>query len=64
MFWKLFGSDRRVEEALEQSVGYDISPNEISAGVLQMPANSDQLKLMPDPVPTPYYFTASWTEAK
>jgi hypothetical protein len=34
MFWKLFGSERRVQEALEQSVGYDISPN-----VLRFPAN-------------------------
>lgn len=34
MFWKLFGSERRVQEALEQSVGYDISPN-----ILRFPAN-------------------------
>lgn len=27
MFWKLFGSEERVQQALEQSVGYDISPN-------------------------------------
>jgi hypothetical protein len=27
MFWNLFSSERRVQEALDQSVGYDISPN-------------------------------------
>lgn len=27
MLWKLFGSEQRVQEALEQSIGYDISPN-------------------------------------
>jgi hypothetical protein len=31
MFWKLFSSERRVQEALDQSVGYDISPNVIKA---------------------------------
>lgn len=36
MFWKLFGSERKVQEALEQSIGYDISPK-----TLPMPANSD-----------------------
>jgi hypothetical protein len=29
MFWNLFSSERRVQEALDQSVGYDISPNVI-----------------------------------
>jgi hypothetical protein len=27
MLWKLFGSEQRVQQALEQSTGYDISPN-------------------------------------
>ena len=38
MLWKLFGSDQRVQEALEQSIGYDISPNIIPR---LPPANSD-----------------------
>lgn len=38
MLWKLFGSERRVQEALEQSVGYDISPNILRAA----PANNDR----------------------
>ena len=37
MIWKIFGSDLRVEEALEKSTGYNISPNVI----LPIPANSD-----------------------
>ena len=27
MFWKLFSSEERVQKALDQSVGYGISPN-------------------------------------
>jgi hypothetical protein len=30
MFWKFFSSKQRVEEALDQSVGYDISPNNLT----------------------------------
>jgi hypothetical protein len=26
-FWELFGSDEKVEEAIERSVGYDLSPD-------------------------------------
>src|SRR5579863_5735474 len=37
MFWKLLGSERRVQEALDQSTGYDISPDFVA----RMPANSD-----------------------
>lgn len=58
MLWKLFGSERAVQEALEQSVGYDISPNVIAphaaSPVLQMPANLDQ------PQQSSFYFTATW----
>jgi hypothetical protein len=36
MFWKIFGSERKVQEAVEKSVDYDISPKTI-----QMPANTD-----------------------
>lgn len=39
MLWKLFGSKNAVENALNQSVGYDISPT-----VVQMPANVDTPK--------------------
>jgi hypothetical protein len=31
MLWKLFGSEERVQKALDQSVGYDISPNILRA---------------------------------
>lgn len=34
MLWKLLGSEQKVEAALRQSKGYDISP-----AVVQMPAN-------------------------
>lgn len=38
MFWKLFGSDLKVEQALAQSgEAYDICPN-----IVQMPANNDE----------------------
>ena len=37
MLWKLFGSELRVQEALEKSTGYDISPNVI----VQISVNSD-----------------------
>jgi hypothetical protein len=37
MFWKWFGSDRKVMEALEQSTGYDLSPT-----IIQAPANTDE----------------------
>ena len=46
MLWKLFGSELRVQEALEKSTGYDISPNVI----VQVPANSD----IPDGVTTDF----------
>lgn len=36
MFWKIFGSERKVQEAVEKSVDYDISPKTI-----QLPANTD-----------------------
>ncbi len=37
MFWRLFGSDLKVEQALAQSgESYDICPN-----IVQMPANND-----------------------
>lgn len=38
MLWKLFGSKNAVENALNQSVGYDISPAEV---FVQTPANLD-----------------------
>lgn len=31
MFWKLFSSEERVQKALDESVGYDISPNILRA---------------------------------
>ena len=37
MFWRWFGSDRKVMEALEQSTGYDMSPK-----IIQAPANMDE----------------------
>ena len=37
MFWRWFGSDRKVMEALEQSTGYDMSPT-----IIQAPANTDE----------------------
>lgn len=42
MFWKFFRSDARVQEALEQSVGYDISPNVLKDGPQAAPAEADQ----------------------
>lgn len=50
MLWKLFGSERRVQEALEQSIGYDISPNIIPQ---LAPANSDAPMLWNDVFVTP-----------
>jgi len=38
MFWRWFSSDRAVREALEQSQGYDMSPD---ARIMQAPANTD-----------------------
>ena len=38
MLWKIFGSERRVQEALDQSIGYDISPNIL----IGTPANNDR----------------------
>lgn len=38
MFWRLFGSDLKVEQALAQSgESYDICPT-----IVQMPANNDE----------------------
>ncbi len=37
MFWKWFGSDRRVLEALSASTGYDAAPS-----FIQAPANTDE----------------------
>jgi hypothetical protein len=38
MFWKLFGSEERVQQAIEQSVGYDISPNILHQPEVVQPA--------------------------
>jgi hypothetical protein len=45
MLWKLFGSEQRVQQALDQSIGYDISPNIIPQ---LAPANSDAPTLWND----------------
>jgi hypothetical protein len=45
MLWKLFGSEQRVQQALDQSIGYDISPNVIPR---LPPANSDAPTLWND----------------
>lgn len=45
MLWKLFGSEQRVQEALDQSIGYDISPNVIPR---LPPARSDAPTLWND----------------
>ena len=37
MLWKFFGSELRVQEALEKSIGFNISPNVI----INLPVNSD-----------------------
>ena len=53
MLWKLFGSERRVEEALAQSIGYDISPNIVTVPVNDdlsdsvTPSGKDKLKTLP-----------------
>lgn len=57
MLWKLFGSKRKVEEALAQSVGYDISPNK----VVLTAANTDA-KPQVDKAASKdeLYYTAPW----
>lgn len=58
MIWKLFGSEEKVQQALEQSIGYDISPK-----VIQMPANTDAPKPVAvdkDKAKTEFYFIAPW----
>ncbi len=43
MLWKLFSSDKRVEEALEWStMSYDLSPAVLEPAPLQRPANNDE----------------------
>lgn len=36
-FWKWFSSERRIRDAMERSVGYDLSPV-----VIHAPANTDE----------------------
>lgn len=58
MIWKLFGSEQRVQEALDQSVGYDISPK-----FVQTPANETkpQASVVDKPATKPeFYFVAPW----
>jgi hypothetical protein len=56
MLWKLFGSEQKVQEALEQSIGYDISP-----AVIKMPANDAAPKAVDKEAPKPeFYFMAPW----
>ena len=58
MIWKLFGSEQKVQEALDQSIGYDISPT-----VIQMAANSDVEPKVDKPSAKPeFYFIAPWDE--
>jgi hypothetical protein len=45
MFWKLFSSEERVQQALDQSVGYDISPNILRA---PEPVQQEMLDLWKD----------------
>lgn len=61
MLWKLFGSEQAVQDAINQSVGYDISPKTIP---VQAPANTDQLTLAKkeEDSATKFYFKASWDE--
>lgn len=36
-FWKWLSSERRIRDAMEQSVGHDLSPV-----IIQVPANTDE----------------------
>lgn len=61
MLWKLFGSEEAVQDAINQSVGYDISPKDIPP---QTPANTDKLTLekkVVDERPQ-FYFRTTWNE--
>ncbi len=66
VFWKLFGSEEKVRHAIEESVGYNISPTK--ADILQLPANDAKhskaaLSLLPVGVnPTPVDNTANMAE--
>lgn len=65
MLWKLFGNELEVKKALEQSVGYDITPDSPAPSALAlMPANDpmelpklDKAKGKPD-----LNFIAPWEE--
>ncbi|MDF3023565.1 MAG: hypothetical protein K0R10_926 [Alphaproteobacteria bacterium] len=45
MLWKLFGNEREVKKALEQSVGYDITPDSPAPSALALVAANDPMEL-------------------
>lgn len=45
MLWKLFGNEREVNKALEQSVGYDITPDSPAPSALALVAANDPMVL-------------------
>jgi len=51
MIWKLFSSERKVQEALEKSTGYDISPNQVPAEIANAPAQSANANIAAEAAP-------------
>lgn len=65
LLWKLFGSEQAVENAINQSVGYDISPGTIP---VQAPANTDARPEKPASRPKAaageFHFIAPWEDKR